>query len=881
MALLWLLLRVRWRRALAPSLAVALLIGVIGGFVMGSAVSARRVENAYRTFIDEIDAPDVVLVPAVACNENRTCNSKPGVPDADAVLADVRAMEVVEKARLIESVIPFIVDGEGAAIFGTIDNFNACFDGDQSMQMIGVQPGGANDQVLPFALEGELPSPGSGTVVLTRSSVERVGLGIGDSVLLAGWCTTDGDPVEFESPIELQISGLSISPLDVEPPGIGLTIHPAFVDPAAFEAMVADGAEPQQVVTAWFNPTASADNVAEALEPYSILIDFRERKTVFDDALSTDANLLWLLAAVGALGGLLVLAPLIGRNIRDTGPDPETLAALGTRRRQTAHQALAHSCSLAVIGASSAAIVAIPVSALMPDGLVSAIYPNLELWFDGVLTVIGVTLIVAVIMVMGVIPAWRIGRAKRSVSSAVSEPSGAFTGLGLRPAARTGVSAAVGAPVGPRRASPWPSLISMVLAAVVGVASLTYLAGLRHLEATPQVVGWNWDAIVSFNFIETDPNSSVATMDEIAKLSVVEEMTEGTLYPPWILSVPGTDILAWPLAFDTGPNAIRPVMLIGRAPEGPDEVAVDSSFAAQSGLGLGETVSLTRPSLIDYMADQFPSTIQDLGLDYDLPEVPEQTPISQEFEITGIALTPADSAQEIPEITLTLDGLANLVEPTADEIAVSRAWLPDDLPPELIADANEFFANLDVGGRVVYLRFFGSVEDGADAVAKAIADFDDSPDIVAPTPDQVLSLIVGLNVDSNDRVPVALAIVVAISFFAIATYLLAFSIRSRRFEMAVMRALGLSTRGIRWSVAAQATATAVVSLLIAIPIGALVGRWAWLNYARDLDLLPVSIMPWSQLALVAVAAIAVANLVALLPGWFAARRSPGFDLRSE
>ena len=33
MAVLWLLLRVRWRRAFAPALAVALLIGGIGGFV--------------------------------------------------------------------------------------------------------------------------------------------------------------------------------------------------------------------------------------------------------------------------------------------------------------------------------------------------------------------------------------------------------------------------------------------------------------------------------------------------------------------------------------------------------------------------------------------------------------------------------------------------------------------------------------------------------------------------------------------------------------------------------------------------------------------------------------------------------------------------------
>lgn len=69
MALLWLLLRVRWRRALAPSLAVALLIGAIGGFVLASAAAARRVENAYRSFVGEIDAPDIGLTPAVDCRQ--------------------------------------------------------------------------------------------------------------------------------------------------------------------------------------------------------------------------------------------------------------------------------------------------------------------------------------------------------------------------------------------------------------------------------------------------------------------------------------------------------------------------------------------------------------------------------------------------------------------------------------------------------------------------------------------------------------------------------------------------------------------------------------------------------------------------------------------
>lgn len=787
-------------------------------------------------------------------------------------------MAVVDKARLVESVIPYLINADGSSILGTIDDASGCFDGDQSVQMVATQPGGPTAQVVPLSLDGQMPSPGSGTFVLTRAMAARVGLSIGDEVRMAGWCNGDGNPVEFDVPIDLRLSGLSIGPLDVEPPGIGLTIHPSYVDPVVFQTILADGARPQQNVTVWLDPAASPESVAEALSAYTIIIDFRERQVVFNDALKTDANLLWLLAAVGAVGGLLVLAPVLGRNMRDSGPNTETLAALGTQRQQIARQAISHGCALALLGALSAVVVAVPVSAFMPAGLAAALRPHREFWFDGVLAVIGAVAVFIVVVVIGAIPAWRIGRVNH-LPPAGESPSGrgVFVSLGLRPAARAGVSAAIGAPVGPRRASPWPSLISMVVAAVVGVASLTYLAGLRHLEQTPRLLGWNWDAVVSFDFDQGDQSRSSEIVADIEQLDAVEQVTAGTFYPPWFLFVPETDIFVWPWSFATGPDAVTPAMLSGRAPDGPDEVAIDAQFAEQTGLGIGDSVSLGRSTLITLLADEFSQTALNDGLDYQLAELPPQTPVVAEYEITGVVLLPGDPAQDLAEVSLTLDGFADLVEPTADEIAATRAWLPSDLPPELIDIADGVMANLDVGGRVVYVRFIGDVQSGAGA----IGNIDGAPDVVAPTPRQVMTLIVGLNIERNDRVPVALAIMVAVAFFALATYLLFVSIRARRFEMAVMRALGLSTRGVRWSVAAQATTTATVAVLVAVPVGAVVGRLAWLAYARDLEVQPVAVVPWSTLAIVAIATFAIANAVALVPGWFAARRSPGYDLRSE
>ena len=877
--MLWLLLRVRWRRALGPSLAVALLIGAVGGFVLASAAAAQRVANTYDIFIEEIDAPDVALIPTFDCGPvpGVTCDVPTAALSGEEIVADLREMAAVEQTRLVDPLLPYFVDADGAPLLATSDDGFGCFDGDRSVQLVAAVPGSAKDQVLPFRLEGGLPERGSSTITITRATAEREGLRIGDNMRLAGWCS-DGPPVELDSPIDLQVVGLSIGVLDLEPTGIDLTLEPAFVDPAAFEALLAIGAEPSPNVMVWLSPTASDAELAELFAKYQVIIDFRERAPVFNDALATDADLLWLLAAIGAIGGLLIIAPVIGRNLRDTGSNTETLLALGARRRQVTHEAIAHSCSLAIFGALIAAIVAVPLGALMPRGFAAAIEPNRELRFDGWLTLGGVGLLIAVVVVIGLVPAWRLGASSRSVSQLVSERGGGLTGkFLLRPAARTGVQAALGNPVGPRRVSPWPSLLSMIVAAAVGVASLTYLAGLRHLERTPSVLGWNWDAVVSFDSDEVDPQQVPALMEAIGALDVVDELTTGTLYPPFFLFVPDTDINVWPWSFATGPRAITPTILEGRAPEGPDEVVIDGSFAEQSGLGIGDVVVLARATLIDHVASQISEVAQDFGLDVVLPEVPDEGPVGGEFEITGVSVLPLDPSSGQAQVAFTFDGYAGLVEPSDDELAATRAWLPDDLPPPLLMQVEAYLANTDIGGRTVFLRFAGDTYSAAGAVLE----IEGITEVVAPTPSEVLSVFAGLNVDRNDRIPVALAILVGAAFAALACYLLFFSIRARRFEFAVMRALGLSTNGIRRSVAAQATATVLVVMLISVPVGVAIGRWAWLEYARDLKVLPVSVLPWSTLAIVCAAAVVFANVVALLPGWFATRRPTGVDLRSE
>ena len=223
-----------------------MLIGGVGAFVLASTTAARRVDSAYRTLIDEIDAPDLAVIPGCEAPVNGTgCVSPAGETGDDLVIESLLATGVVERARSVKFVLPSFVGEDGSPLLGTPENVSGCFDGDGSVAMLAVAAGGATDQVVPFRLWGELQVAGSSGVVLSRATAERAGVGIGQDVRLAGWCNSDGEISELDVPIDLRVSGLSIGPLDVEPPATTLETEPAYVDPVAFQALVAGGAEPR------------------------------------------------------------------------------------------------------------------------------------------------------------------------------------------------------------------------------------------------------------------------------------------------------------------------------------------------------------------------------------------------------------------------------------------------------------------------------------------------------------------------------------------------------------------------------------------------------------------------------------------------------------
>jgi hypothetical protein len=143
---------------------------------------------------------------------------------------------------------------------------------------------------------------------------------------------------------------------------------------------------------------------------------------------------------------------------------------------------------------------------------------------------------------------------------------------------------------------------------------------------------------------------------------------------------------------------------------------------------------------------------------------------------------------------------------------------------------------------------------------------------VAPPEVRDLSGVSGL--------PLILAFVLMLLACGIIAHTLLTSVRRRRRDLAILKTVGFVTSQVRATVAWQATALACAGLIVGVPLGLLAGRWAWILFASQVAIVPAPVI--SPLTLLAIPVVLlVANAIAAIPAWSAARTQPAVILRSE
>jgi ABC-type antimicrobial peptide transport system permease subunit len=147
-------------------------------------------------------------------------------------------------------------------------------------------------------------------------------------------------------------------------------------------------------------------------------------------------------------------------------------------------------------------------------------------------------------------------------------------------------------------------------------------------------------------------------------------------------------------------------------------------------------------------------------------------------------------------------------------------------------------------------------------------------------PQQALGAAV-INSSQMGSQPVAFAAgVAAAAVLALGLTILA-SVRQRRRELALLKALGLTTRQIRAVVAWQTSTVLAIAVAVGVPLGLAAGQWAWRSFANSIGVVPTPVVPgWSLLVGVGLLLLG-GNLLAAWPAALAARIAPAATLRAE
>jgi hypothetical protein len=385
-------------------------------------------------------------------------------------------------------------------------------------------------------------------------------------------------------------------------------------------------------------------------------------------------------------------------------------------------------------------------------------------------------------------------------------------------------------------------LVGTVLAVVVVVAALTFASSLQTLVSHPPLYGWNWSYAL-------DPTNNVPPQ----ALKLLGHDPDVTAWSGFDYNNVEIDDQTVPVLFARSlTEAVSPPILSGHALDDDNQIVIGAATLAVIHKHVGDTV------LVSY------------GTPADAPLYIPPTPLV----IVGTATFPAV-------------GYESLV---ADHTSMGTGALFSEgiFPPAFQRAVQSPDPNLS-GPELVFVRLRSGVSPAAGrADMQRIATVADK--VFAADPHAVGNnvLLLGVqhpaqivNYRSIGSTPVVLAVGLALGAIIALGLTLAASVRRRRRDLALLKALGFTQRQLSAAVAWQATGTAVIGVIVGIPLGVVIGRQLWTLFAHNLNAVPDPTVPTLLVLLVGIGALVFANLVAALPGRSAARTPTALVLRAE
>lgn len=539
----------------------------------------------------------------------------------------------------------------------------------------------------------------------------------------------------------------------------------------------------------------------------------------------------WLFALFALLAGLAIVGQALSRQSRVESEAYSTLTALGMRPRQLLILGLARAGVIGFVGALGALALVFAVSPLTPVGEARVAATTEGFLVSPLLLGVGAIAVVAFVVVLAFLPSWRVAQSRFNQDArdeTVRRANAVATSvgrLGAPPSMLVGVHNALDHGRGRNSVPVATALVGAVIAMTALVATTVFGASLSHLVSTPRLYGQNWQ-------LDMGNMSTAQVRQALATLVPDHEVTKVTWgFSGEYIQVGTTPVEGIFAKVAKGPMAFS--LVDGHYPKGDSQIALGATTLHQAGLHVGSRTKVTITG-------------------------PSGTASSRWFTVVGsVALPP----------TFSIGGLGvGAVLPFHAALLTACSSSPAPAPC-----IHKLETQVSGWGILV------GMAPGAAGRAE-LARLQRQFSKVA----NVLSVPVNLvNFGQAVDFPLLLGLTLALFGAATLAHLLFVSVRRRRRQMALLKTLGFVRRQVVSAICWQAATVALVGVITGLPLGIVLGRFAWRFFASYLGAVPVAVTPVALVSGIAVVVLAGGVALALIPAILASRVRPGEALRES
>jgi FtsX-like permease family len=817
----WYRLRLDLPRRWTSYVGLVVLVALVGGLSLGSIAGARRSESAFPTFLKGTNPSDLAI-------DVGTYNPK--------ILKEVAHLPQVTSIKTYVS-----PNAAPVTKSGHVDTHSPLFNSD--FDPIASLNGLYFDQDRMTIVRGTRPDPRRVDEAMVNEFAAKLYKWHVGSVVRFGFFSNaqlgqSGIPTSRATRIvNVRITGIGVANTEVVQDQID-TIPSMILTPALTRPLVSCC-----ISYAWSGLILrrGAADVPAVESGYLHLLPpgypyyFHVTSVIENEAqqaVKPEAIALAVFGLIAGLATLLIAIQLMGRLILVAGEEREVMWFVGARPWNTATDSLLGIVISLLLGAGGAVVVAIALSPLLVFGPLQSVVPAQGFTVDW--TVLGLGALALVVVLGGFAAALNLRsapglRAARLANRPLRAPHiiPAAAGVDVPVPTLLGLRFALEGGRGRTSVPVRSTILAATLAIVVVVGSLTFGSSLNTLIGTPRLYGWNWSAM-----LESDAGYGNVPQTQAARLLDNDHSVTG-----WS-GIDFDSLLfdgqAVPVIAGTTRARIGPALLSGHEADAPDQVVMGPETLSDLHKRLGDTVRVSGGSKSTVLHIVGVATMPTVGIGY------------------GLHLSIGSGAY------------------------VDKSLIPPSVPALLGLS--------DPGPNAILVRFAPSVS--AAAAQHSLAAMVKSLNQLESGAAGILSFTDIRPAEITDyqaigAAPLILAIGLSAGAVGALTLALLTSVRRRRRDLALLKALG-STRGQLFAVVAwQSTVTVALGVCIGVPLGIVFGHVMWDLFAHELFAIADPTVPLLAVGLVALGALILANVVAAIPGRRAANTPTNLILNSE